>query len=161
MRGGGGARMLERLKSMDANGDGEISADEFTGSQRMLERLDRDGDGVISKTEIEALSGGARGQGGSSRRGGGLELGTVDKNEDGHVSKAELEAWHAKADKNGDGFVDAAEWAAAATGSRLHDPAPAVGAQAPAVKAKKLGSTEMHDLGKVTRTTVLIFGSHT
>lgn len=160
---GGGGRMLERLKEMDVNGDGQITAEEFRGPDRMFDRLDRNGDGTISKGEIEArMQGGRRPTEGSSRRGSrGLTPDAVDTDGDKKVSKAELAAWHAKADKNGDGFVDAAEWEAALSGRALRDPAPAVGSAAPAVKAKKLGSKEMRDLGKVQRTTVLIFGSHT
>ncbi len=57
--------MLERF---DANKDGKITQDEFTGPPQMFERLDGDGDGEITAAEAAA----ARSQrgGGQGRRGG-------------------------------------------------------------------------------------------
>lgn len=167
-RGRGGGGMLDRVKRMDANGDGEITRDEFTGPERMWDRLDGDGNGTITTKEIESMasrrgSGGGRGApGGSSRRGpAGLTPDQLDGDKDQLVSKKELDAWFAKADRNGDGFVDQAEWTAAVSGRALHDPAPKVGSEAPKVSAKSLATKQLVDLHDVKRTTVLIFGSHT
>jgi len=41
------------------------------------------------------------------------------------------------------------------------DVAPKLGAKAPSLKAQKLGSKEVVDLGAIKKTTVLIFGSYT
>lgn len=163
-RGGG---MLERLKQMDADGDGKITRDEFQGSDRMWDRLDRDGDGSVGIAEIEEMaarrSGRGQGRGPTTPggRSGGLTPDQLDTDKDSKVSKKELDAWFAKADKNGDGFVDKAEWESALSGRRLHDPAPQVGTEAPKVSAKSLKTKAMVDLNAVKRTTVLIFGSHT
>ena len=49
------AKMIER---MDANGDGQLSAEEMAQGPRaptMFERADTDGDGAISKAEAEAI----------------------------------------------------------------------------------------------------------
>ncbi|MDJ0974094.1 MAG: EF-hand domain-containing protein [Planctomycetota bacterium] len=160
-RGGPRGGMLERLKQMDANGDGTITREEFRGPARFFDRLDADGDGELTTEEVEraASRGGRSGRAGG--RSGGLTPGALDTDRDNKVSKAELDAWFEKADQNGDGFVDAAEWTAALSGRALRDPAPAVGASAPKVKAKRLGKDEHVDLGQVKRITVLIFGSHT
>ena len=46
-------RQEERLLRADANGDGQVSLDEFSQHQRdRLSRLDRDGDGLISSEEL-------------------------------------------------------------------------------------------------------------
>jgi hypothetical protein len=37
---------------MDADGDGKITEKEFTGPKAVFSRLDRDGDGVISRDEL-------------------------------------------------------------------------------------------------------------
>jgi Ca2+-binding EF-hand superfamily protein len=51
MRGRGG----ERFDSLDADSDGAISLDEFNAvGSPMLERADLDGDGVITRTELES-----------------------------------------------------------------------------------------------------------
>ena len=163
-RGGRGGGRAERLKRMDANGDGEISRDEWRGPPQFFDRMDQDGDGVISAKEIEGMSNRAgRGQRGQrpGQRGGGLQPDAMDKDKDGKISKQELADWFEKGDKNGDGFVDKDEWAAASSGRVLRDPAPKVGDAAPKVSAKSLVGMDTVDLAQMTRLTVLIFGSHT
>ena len=50
--------MMDRIKSMDKNGDGKIERSEVPqGMQRMFNRLDANGDGVADKKEIEAFQG--------------------------------------------------------------------------------------------------------
>ncbi len=39
------------ISRLDKNGDGEVSKDEFDGPRRRFARLDKDGDGVISAAE--------------------------------------------------------------------------------------------------------------
>jgi arylsulfatase A-like enzyme len=46
----------ERFKRLDRNGDGKISRDEFD-QPALFRRLDRDGDGTISQQEAEAFAG--------------------------------------------------------------------------------------------------------
>lgn len=156
---GAGARggLRERLRRMDADRDGIVTREEFTGPQRFFDRLDADGGGTITADEVERLAG----RGAAAGRRPGLEPGAVDADKDNRVSKPELDAWFEKADENGDGFVDGPEWAAAVSGRALSDPAPLVGAPAPKVSAARMGRKETVDLGAVERITVLIFGSHT
>jgi collagen type III alpha len=67
--------MIERIMSMDKDGDGKVSKEEAPEQmQRMFERGDADGDGAISKAEAERIAermGGRGGQGGGRRRGEG------------------------------------------------------------------------------------------
>ena len=53
MLGAGG--IVARLKTMDKNGDGKISRDEYTGPAPLFDRIDRDGDGVLSPDEVLAF----------------------------------------------------------------------------------------------------------
>jgi Ca2+-binding EF-hand superfamily protein len=45
---------LERFKSMDKDGDGKVSRDEFTGPKPRFDVLDRDGDGFLTQQEFVA-----------------------------------------------------------------------------------------------------------
>ena len=157
-------RMAERF---DKNGDGKIERDELQGpAQRMFDRLDVDGDGAITKKDVDAVKarqGGAGRQAGrgSARQSGMLSAQRLDTNRDKKISAAEWKAFYEGADQNGDGVLDRDEWLAAATGKALRDGAPSVGAKAPNVSAKRLGSEQVVDLGRPTRYTVLVFGSYT
>lgn len=63
---GEGERRERMFAELDANGDGAISADEFTSRPReMFDRLDANGDGVVDETERQAM----RGQRGEHRPG--------------------------------------------------------------------------------------------
>ncbi|MCC6486827.1 MAG: hypothetical protein IT364_04945 [Candidatus Hydrogenedentes bacterium] len=48
---GGGA---SRFDSLDANGDGKVTSDEFRGPADFFKQLDTNGDGSLSKTEVDA-----------------------------------------------------------------------------------------------------------
>jgi len=100
----------ERLKRMDTDGDGKISADEWKGREEQFKRLDADGDGFIGKAEMKKMAGGRRPQR-TPRLAPIFILADADK--DGKLSREELQAVVGKlmkSDANGDGFVDAVEF---------------------------------------------------
>lgn len=124
--GRGGPEMMNRMiqalpvmKALDANGDGEISAEEIEGAAKALKSLDKDGDGKLTVAEIRpdfaAMRGGAGGPGG---QGGGASamierMMSNDKNSDGKLSKDELperlQTMFDRVDGNTDGFLDKSE----------------------------------------------------
>ncbi len=67
------------IKKFDGNGDGKVSADEFTGNKRPFDFFDQDGDGIATRTEIEgALSGKSSSQKSVKMRDGQVPLGEID-----------------------------------------------------------------------------------
>lgn len=163
-----GGSMWDRLKAMDADGDGKVSRAEAGGRVRMFERLDTDGDGFITQAEVEAMRSRRGGRSGGGRRESGVNapsgvtLEMVDANRDGRISLGEWTELFAVADCDGDGQVSAEEWKQLlAPPSRPGGEAPAVGAKAPPVKAVPLAGGEAVDLAAPKRTTVLVFGSWT
>ncbi len=60
----------EMLKRMDKDGDGKISKEEFTGPERFFERMDADKDGFVTAKELAAMRQGRGGRGERGRRGG-------------------------------------------------------------------------------------------
>jgi Ca2+-binding EF-hand superfamily protein len=101
---GGG---LQRLRAMDANGDGVITrAEAESARQTQFARLDTDHDGYLSQAERSAAPGGGR------------MLNMVpDPDADGRISRAELMAAPYRVfdrlDANDDGAISAAEIEAA------------------------------------------------
>jgi hypothetical protein len=98
----------ERLRAMDANGDGAITRAEAQAvRETMFARLDADRDNYLNATERAAGRGGAR---------QGLE--GADADDDGRVSRAELLAQPYRAfdrfDRNSDNVLSAEELAAVA-----------------------------------------------
>ena len=97
-----------RFGEMDADGDGSVTLSEFTAhaqaqsverATRMFERLDADGDGVLSRDALEARRG----------RGPGPEMiDRLDADSDGAVSLEEFEAgmdrFAKRFQRRGDGF---------------------------------------------------------
>ena len=79
-RGGSGSRLMQ----MDANHDGIIQGSELPEEmrERILEHLDKNGDGVIDQQELQAAASGGRPGGG--KPGGGKRRGSAeDENESG------------------------------------------------------------------------------
>lgn len=104
---GGAAGMIGRL---DKDGDGKLSREEFPEQFRArFDKLDANADGFVDADEMGKARGG--GQAGD-RRAGGM-LGRFDKNGDGKVTREEfpqdkLQAFD-RFDKNGDGVITADE----------------------------------------------------
>jgi Ca2+-binding EF-hand superfamily protein len=91
------------LKEHDADGDGQVSRDEFRNERRFAE-IDADADGVLTRAEIEEALDKAH----SESRIGFFER--FDRNGDGKVTREEFTgpAGHFdKKDRNGDGVIDA------------------------------------------------------
>jgi Ca2+-binding EF-hand superfamily protein len=116
--------MMPVMAALDANGDGEISAEEITKSVAALNGLDKNKDGKLTMDELRpdfAGRGGERGGPGGERGGrgpGGPEgdsaglvarLMALDKNQDGKLAKDEVEGRllgvFERADADQDGFV--------------------------------------------------------
>jgi len=119
-QGPGGKHEANRAR-LDADGDGVVSAEEF--SQRALgwfERADANGDGTVELAELQAMPKamrGMRGKHGPGKMGKGgfmaKHLLEADANGDGQITKAEAEAYKGakfdELDKNGDGVLSADE----------------------------------------------------
>jgi Ca2+-binding EF-hand superfamily protein len=106
--------------SLDADKDGEISAEELSSAVAALKKLDKDGDGKLSREETRPVGG--FGGGGFGRGGGPGGFNTAalverimgnDKNKDGKVTKDEMpenqQAFFDRLDENKDGALDKAE----------------------------------------------------
>lgn len=141
--GGGSARpQFPLMVALDADGDGQISAEEINNAVAALKKLDKDGDGKLSREELRPefpggrggagggggpggrgpSGSGGRGQGGHGGQGFVERLMRLDRNEDGKVSKDEIpeqmpermQQMLRRADTNGDEAIDKEEAEAAA-----------------------------------------------
>ena len=98
-RGGHGGGHWDK---MDANGDGELSADEMDAkTAEFLSKADTDGNGSISKDEMKAFH--------EARRAERKEARNPDKNGDGVVDRTEYlnaaQERFDKMDKDGNGVI--------------------------------------------------------
>ncbi len=118
-------KLLERW---DANGDGQITKDEFEGPEHLFTRMDASGDGAISEGELRAAPTGQRGAMGrrdpAARWKALLER--WDANKDGQLARAEFQGHDElfdMLDANGDGVITEEEHnQVAAQGRERGDP---------------------------------------
>lgn len=108
-----GQRILQRL---DTNGDGAISKDEMLAArQGLFKRLDRNGDGVIDENEIETARQAIDDRALAAEARLANRWRRMDRNGDGKVTEDEFQAstpLFDLADRNGDGRLSADEIAA-------------------------------------------------
>lgn len=102
---------LERLKGLDADHDGAVTAEEFSKEQReRFAKRDADKDGRLSAEEL--LSTRAKARANPEDR-ADRYIKRHDANADGKVTADEVEAgqraWFAKRDANGDGKISSSE----------------------------------------------------
>lgn len=119
--GPGGMPLFPLMKALDADSDGEISADEMKNAAVALAKLDRNKDGKLDHTELRPDFGGrGRGEGEGGRPDFGNPEQMVrsmlerhDANKDGKLSGDEIPERMrenlARIDTNGDDVVDKAE----------------------------------------------------
>ena len=174
-------------RQMDANGDGKISREEFPGPKETFDQFDKDKDNFLSNDERNAMRqsrgrngfGGRGNQGGGFRRpnqGGGSDLSeqlfkVIDDNNDKNISSKEWKNYFGEilneADKDKDKTISDEEWKAwrqrkqsssrpggRGNGPNVDDPAPEVSAQF-------LNKKNSLEFNKITRLSVIIFGSYT
>lgn len=121
---GTGGKQTSRARAIDANQDGEISSSEIDGAAAALKKLDKNGDGKLTREELVP----AGGPGGDRSGGGGREaflerLRQADKDGDGKLSKDEaperLQGVFDRIDADGDRQLDREELRA--IGRRLRE----------------------------------------
>lgn len=108
-------RMTRTFERLDKNGDGAVDRSELERKQeRAFQRLDANNDGVIDRSEIEAIKA-KRARKGKGKGGEKMakRFQRADENRDGKVTQQEFMSmtprWFDKADENRDGKVTKAE----------------------------------------------------
>ena len=124
----GGEDPWAALSKYDKDKNGEITAEEYPRGERGFANLDRDGDGVITKSDLESMgrrgggrAGGRGGRAGRSGRGGerrdigtmiaGMLAAQADGDQDGAVTLAEWTAHINSLDTDDDAVLSADEMA--------------------------------------------------
>ena len=107
-----GKRGIERI---DANGDGQVSLEEFQDHDRgPFARLDADGDGTVSQSELEAHQIEMQARHEEMQEKMREHFDTADANNDGFVTREEARnAAFNRIDTNGDGLLTSDELKAA------------------------------------------------
>ncbi|MBO0725225.1 MAG: EF-hand domain-containing protein [Blastocatellia bacterium] len=93
----GGFNVDKRMKRMDTNNDGVISRDEWKGKPEGFDKIDKNGDGSLTREELEA----------AARRQAG-RFDQMDTNNDGRISRDEWKGPPKRFDRldvNGDGVL--------------------------------------------------------
>jgi len=104
----------DKMQTMDTNKDGMISAAEHTaGARQMFLKMDVDGDGRVTATEMDAVHGMQAGGTPAPSMSSADKIKTIDADHDGAITAAEHEAgsrgMFTRMDVNGDGNLTAAE----------------------------------------------------
>lgn len=104
----------DKMQMMDTNKDGMISAAEHTaGARQMFLKMDADGDGRVTATEMDAVHGMQGGGTPAPAMSAADKIKTIDADHDGAITAAEHEAgsrgMFSKMDVNGDGNLTQAE----------------------------------------------------
>ena len=115
---GFGRMQMPLMLALDADRDGEISAEEIKNAVAALKKLDRDGNGKLTQEELRPQFGGPGGFGGRGGPGFVERAMRMDRNKDGKIDKSEMpepmQRMFERLDANGDGAIDKAEVEAAA-----------------------------------------------
>lgn len=126
MGGRGDFSFKRAAERFDANDDGEITQEEFTGPKEMFGRMDRNGDGTVTAADFEGIGGGMSGprfgpdpEAGRPRggfpgtmgrsSGPSMLFGMMDADSDGSISRDEFSALFKRLDTNEDGQLSREE----------------------------------------------------
>ena len=104
----------DKIRMMDANRDGMISAAEHTaGARQMFEKMDADRDGRVTSAEMDASQGAQEGGTPAPTMSSAEKIKVIDADKDGAITAAEHEAgsrgMFSSMDVDGDGNLTAAE----------------------------------------------------
>jgi Ca2+-binding EF-hand superfamily protein len=104
----------DKMKKMDANNDGRISAAEHAaGARSMFQKMDSNSDGRVTAAEMDASHKQMKGDDRGGKTKSSDKLKSLDANSDGVITAAEHEAGSrskfSQMDTDGDGYLSAAE----------------------------------------------------